>query len=59
MIIKHKKAREKVIINFRKPIPKIAAALGVTTATVYNWKSGRSYPTPKNIKALEEFHKQK
>lgn len=50
---------KKVTINFRMKTREIATFCGVTMRTVQNWRKGRSFPTPNNIRKLEELAKVK
>ena len=37
------------------PVTQIAAALGVSRMTIYNWFSGYVTPTRENLEAIERF----
>jgi DNA-binding transcriptional regulator YiaG len=52
MIIK--KVR-KIKLNFRIAPKKIAEFCGVSRQTVYNWKHGRSFPTPRAEAKIKEL----
>lgn len=37
------------------PVAQVAAALGISRMTVYNWFSGYAKPTRENLEAIERF----
>ena len=49
------KIKKVVKVDFRASVKKIAESLGVSRQTVYNWKNGKNFPTPENMKKLEEL----
>lgn len=55
MEIKQTKIRKSVKVDFRRSISEIAKEVGVSRQTVWNWKKGKSFPTPAHLKRLEEI----